>query len=132
MNKCAAMVPVIVALPAVISNGCREARCPDDGAALTEEQIIEKANKVIVAEEFSLDMMSRIYLDPDNNEWKQELSEMLAEPYPDFAVRYKKTLKGRCYQAVWYVPDMNEVIAGRLCVFVDKHTGEVITFCGGL
>ncbi len=117
----------------IICTGCRDGDHHRRGIMLTKEQIIKKANEVIVAEGFSLDTMSLIYADPANREWEDMLTQ-LARTYPDpnFAIGYRKLLKDRNYQAIWYIPDPKKIMAGRLCVFVDKYTGEVIGFSGGL
>ena len=121
--------PVMLVL--LIALGCNKKSSENDNDMLTREQIISRANELVISQGFSLDEMQEVYYDVNNKAWKDVLDELSKEE-PDFARQYKIELKNRSYQAVRYRPDITKIVSGELWVFVDKKTGEVITFCGGL
>jgi len=115
----------------LIALGCNKKSLENDNDMLTREQIINRANELIISLEYSLDAMKEVYYDVNNKEWKVVLAELSKED-PDFARQYKIELKNRSYQAVQYRPDITKSASGALWVFVDGKTGEIITYCLGL
>lgn len=125
---------MVIFIFVILISGCKKDvsnNLEDSNSMLTKEQIINRANELIISLEFSLDAMKEVYYDVNNKEWKGVLAELNKED-PDFAQQYKIELKNRIYQAVRYRPDITKTVSGELWVFVDKKTGEVITYCGGL
>lgn len=94
---------------------------------LTRQQIIDIANDVVISRRLQLDEKN-VYYDEGNVESTERIVS-IRERNPDFAERFK-VLEGRDYQTVLYTPKNERIIGGVFRVFVDRKTGEVITFYG--
>lgn len=96
---------------------------------LSREEYFEIANVVAESQGITLDNWD-IKFDEQNKMWLDNLAEMKTER-TIFYIRNKWLLKGKCYQAIYYIPN-KVVMAGLSFVFIDKETGEVIGFAGGI
>jgi hypothetical protein len=119
---------IILVCIVLVSGGCKKHSGSSDNM-LTEEQIIAIADEVVSSEGPPISAMKAEF-DVDNKKWEKTLSALIRDD-PDFARRYD-ILNNRSYQSVRYVPDTNQIFAGEFYVFVDKKTGEVIAYCGGI
>jgi hypothetical protein len=94
---------------------------------LTKQQIIDIANRKVASEGLQLGEYE-VYYDADNVKSRQIMAD-IKENSPTFTERFK-ALEGRDYQAVIYELKGLYVKGGRLTVFVDRKTGEIITWFG--
>jgi hypothetical protein len=123
-------IKIIIIVCIVLVAGCRK-RNLESSDVLSKEEIIEIANKELVKEGTSLDVL-KIEFDSGNKIWQEQL-EYDRRENPDRADVCEDLLKNHSYQAVCYTPDMEKVVGmGRIFVFVDPQTGDVIAVCGGI
>lgn len=99
--------------------------CKND---LSKEQILEIANRKAVTEGFNLQDLDVKY-DEHNKIWSEE-SKMFRSTSDKSPLEQLSRLETRNYQAIYYKPK-ELMLGGTLWVFVDRETGEVITFLGG-
>ncbi len=120
---------ICILIIVLLFNGCKDNT--GDKEMLTREQIIEIANQVVKDEGMSFDLFI-VAFDTDNKRW-EETYALLKQEMPDVAREYSM-LKKYSYQSVHYIPDPNKKTGtlGQVFVFIDKHTGELITFCAGI
>lgn len=96
---------------------------------LSKEDYIIVANEVAKSQKISLEEWDIVF-DDQNKFWLNTLNQIEKEDQ-EFAKIHKQLLKGKKYQVVYYVP-RGMIMAGMLFVFIDKQTGEVIDFIGGI
>jgi hypothetical protein len=113
------IVVFLVALAISIS-GCRQ-------NMLTKQQIIDVANEEAASKGLQLSEYD-VYYDVGNVKSQQIIADIKNDGSV-FSERFK-ALEGRDYQAVIYKLKGRYVAGGRLTVFVDRRTGEVITWFG--
>ena len=115
----------IIVICAISLFGCRQDN-KKKNRLLTQEEIIQIANKERISEGISIEE-SNVYYDIENKKWKSRLSS-LKNTSPEYAKRFS-VLDGRDYQAVHY--SLKKIAPGGvLWVFVDKSTSEVIAIHG--
>ena len=107
--------------------GCSKKKDFDakDTEILTKEKILKIANKEAKTFDFTLDESEVLY-DVDRAEWRENL-KFMAESDPNWPREYD-LLNGRDYVIVLYRPKKTTVLGGVLWLFIDKKTGEVITY----
>jgi predicted small secreted protein len=130
MKRTACMVAIGASIAMVYVCCSMIRRTHENNMLSNRDEIIEIAKRVAIPEFLPLEG-TNIYLDVDNSAWQKTLAG-LSKSDPDFAGQYTRMLSNRDYQAVRFSPDVTLVIAGQFWVFVDRSTGEVIGYCGGL
>jgi hypothetical protein len=132
---------LLFAFTCFLACGCNCNQAPveseDCNAVITKDAMIAVANKVAAAEgpgrpgDRLLKEMD-VYFDENNKRWKEVFTYLCKEDYDrDFVNTVRKSLKSRCYQAIRYT-DKELSTAGQFWVFIDKKTGKVITYAGGI
>ncbi|OGX04196.1 MAG: hypothetical protein A3G87_01385 [Omnitrophica bacterium RIFCSPLOWO2_12_FULL_50_11] len=96
--------------------------------SLSQEEIVDAARAVAAKEGFDLHGKSVLY-DRDNEEWK-ETQKILRQVGSSMGGQLSQ-LVDRDYQVVYFSPEnIANTRGGGFWVFIDKKTGEVITFFG--
>lgn len=97
---------------------------------LTKKQIIKIANEELVSGLFEFDLRDyEVYYDVDNKKWADEAAHYKKEDPPNFEKRFK-VLENRDYQVVRYKMKGKYVLVDVIWVFVDRKTGEFLTWFG--
>lgn len=118
---------VLIIIGIFIAAGCH--RTDTESSTITNKDMIEIANQALTKIGASLDVM-QVEIDTNNEKWVDALF-YLKTRNPGLAKKYD-ILKGRDYQAIHYIPDLNKVLGmGEIFVFIDRKTHEVITICAG-
>ena len=124
MRRSRCMGLVLLILPVVLSIlACSHEASP--GSILSHQQIVEIANQQAVSEGFNPAEMD-VLCESGNRTWRRVLRLSRTDPGK---AKHFSVLDGRNYQAVRYSPKQ-VMLGGVLWVFVDRHTGEVITWYG--
>lgn len=95
-------------------------------AKLNKDKIIEIANKKLEEKGYKLSEMKTLY-EPSNKSWKEQFQYL--KDIDSQILGRLEVLEGRDYQAVLYTPK-EQMLGGIFWVFVDRKTGEIITWYG--
>jgi hypothetical protein len=107
--------------------GCEQEMHMD--GVLTKKQIIKIANEELVTGLFEFDLRDyEVYYDVGNKKWADKAAHYKKDPL-DFEKRFK-VLENHDFQVVRYKMKGKDVLGGVIWVFVDRKTGEVLTWFG--